>query len=133
VELSAARDDNRAVTNSGEGRGENSCSPPPNAPVGPELQPSNHRDPIEFRGRGALLRWKIKVGLIEAPEHPRPRYRLLCCALWIDDGAMPKYLRNTRLKCEELEKPHENATSVMVLPPWVSSSWRQCCSLACQI
>jgi hypothetical protein len=52
----------------------------------------------------------------------RPGYRLLCCALWIDDGAIPKYLRNTRLKCDELEKPHENATSVIVFPPWVSSS-----------
>ena len=38
--------------------------------------------------------------------------RLPCCALWIEDGTIPKYFRNTRLKCDELEKPHENATSV---------------------
>ena len=56
-----------------------------------------------------------------------------CCALWMADGTNPKYLRNTRLKCDELEKPHENATSVMVFPAWVSSSWRQCCSLARQM
>jgi hypothetical protein len=42
--------------------------------------------------------------------------------LWIEDGAMPKYFLNTRLKWDELEKPHEKATSVIVLPPWVSSS-----------
>ena len=48
--------------------------------------------------------------------------RLSCCALWIEDGTIPKYLRNTRLKCDELEKPHKNATSVIVLPLWVSSS-----------
>jgi hypothetical protein len=42
--------------------------------------------------------------------------------LWIDEGAIPKYLLNTRLKYEELEKPHENATSVIVLLPWVSKS-----------
>jgi len=43
---------------------------------------------------------------------------------------MPKYFRNTRLKCEELEKPQANATSVIRFPACVSSSWRQCCSLA---
>jgi hypothetical protein len=48
--------------------------------------------------------------------------RLPCCALWIEDGTIPKYLRKTRLKCDELEKPHENATSVIVFPPWASSS-----------
>ena len=47
---------------------------------------------------------------------------LPCWALWIEDGTTPKYFRNTRLKCDELEKPHEKATSVMVLPAWVSSS-----------
>ena len=46
---------------------------------------------------------------------------------------MPKYLRNTRLKCEEEENPQENATSVMVLPAWVSNSWRQFCNRACQM
>ncbi len=45
---------------------------------------------------------------------------------------MPKYFRNTRLKCEELENPHENATSVIVFPLWLSSSCRQWFSLACQ-
>ena len=48
--------------------------------------------------------------------------RLPCCALWIEDGTIPKYFRKTRLKCDELEKPHENATSVIVFPPWASSS-----------
>src|SRR5690349_12097472 len=38
-----------------------------------------------------------------------------CCALWMDDGCMPKYRLKTRLKCEELEKPQEKATSVIVL------------------
>jgi hypothetical protein len=58
---------------------------------------------------------------------------LLCYALWMEEGTIPKYLRKTRLKCDELEKPHENATSVIVFPAWVSSSWRQFCNRACQI
>jgi hypothetical protein len=33
------------------------------------------------------------------------------------DGETPKHFRNTRLKCEELENPQENATSVIVFPP----------------
>src|ERR1700680_4375867 len=82
---------------------------------------------------GGIAATLADQGLIQAPEHPRQGYRLLCCALWIDDGAIPKYLRNTRLKCDELEKPHENATSVMVLPAWVSSSRRQFCNLACRL
>jgi hypothetical protein len=55
------------------------------------------------------------------------------CALWMAEGTNPKCFRNTRLKCDELEKPHENATSVIVFPFWVSSSCRQCSSLARQI
>src|SRR5262249_31745854 len=55
------------------------------------------------------------------------------CALWMAEGTKPKCFRKTRLKCDELEKPHENATSVIVLPLCVSSSWRQCSSLARQI
>jgi hypothetical protein len=51
----------------------------------------------------------------------------------MDDGTIPKYLRKTRLKCDELEKPQEKATSVMVFPAWVSSSWRQCSSLVRQM
>jgi hypothetical protein len=55
------------------------------------------------------------------------------CALWMAEGTNPKCFRNTRLKCDELEKPHENATSVIVFPFWVSNSCRQCSSLARQI
>jgi hypothetical protein len=33
------------------------------------------------------------------------------------DGETPKHFRNTLLKCDELENPQENATSVIVLPP----------------
>jgi hypothetical protein len=33
----------------------------------------------------------------------------------MEDGTTPKYLLKTRLKCDELEKPHEKATSVIVL------------------
>ena len=58
---------------------------------------------------------------------------LLRYVLWIEEGTTPKYLRKTRLKCDELEKPQENATSVMVLPACVSNSWRQFCNLVCQI
>jgi hypothetical protein len=51
------------------------------------------------------------------------RYRLPDYDLWrIEEGTTPKYFLNTRLKCDELEKPQEKATSVIVLPPWVSSS-----------
>jgi hypothetical protein len=59
----------------------------------------------------------------------RPSCKLLCTA----DGATPNHLRKTRLKCEELEKPQENATSVIVLSPCISSSWRQCISRARQM
>lgn len=48
-----------------------------------------------------------------------------CCPLWMAEGATPKHFRNTRLKCDELEKPQENATSVIVFPACASSSWRQ--------
>jgi hypothetical protein len=40
----------------------------------------------------------------------------------MDEGTIPKYFLKIRLKCEELEKPHENATSVIVLLPGISSS-----------
>ena len=120
---SAARggDGNRAVSNSGARSAENSCSAAAKCAGWAGAPAVEIPGPNRVPGGGAAAR-KIKLGLIEAPEHPRLGYRLLCCALWIDDGAIPKYLRNTRLKCDELEKPHENATSVMVLPPWASSS-----------
>src|SRR5713226_8331748 len=82
----------------------------------------------EFRLLAAASGLNARPASYEASGNGLP-----CCALWMEDGTIPKYLRKTRLKCDELEKPHENATSVTVLPAWVSSSWRQFCNRACQI
>ena len=85
----------------------------------PQQAPTNRRDvasadlPLSVQSKAGALgvcsadRQKTQLWLAEPPS----------CALWIDDGTTPKYFRNTRLKCDELEKPQENATSVMVFPP----------------
>jgi hypothetical protein len=83
-----------------------------------------------WRRKWLMRRWMARAAIPPSniPERALPAQtdkfwfqvtsgdRLACGALWIADGTTPKYFRNTRLKCEELEKPHEKATSVMVFP-----------------
>jgi hypothetical protein len=89
----------------------------------------NERKPIPMRGAPECD--QVRQGADVPPSGKT--WEQAAPLFWIADGTIPKYFRNTRLKCDELEKPQAKATSVIRLPPWASSSWRQCCSLARQM